>query len=138
MEFLYLFVSAFISATIFPMGSEALLIYDLEQGLNPFALLLFASVGNILGSWVNYWFGLKGEEYLLEKRVLKSSQIEKGQKYFNKYGGYSLLLAWVPIIGDPITFIAGILKYDIKKFFFFVSLSKVGRYVFLYMIWLNA
>lgn len=130
-----LFLSAFISATLFPLGSEALLLYNLEQGFNPLLLLLFASLGNILGSGVNYWLGFKGEEFLEEKKILKKQQIEKSKTFFDKYGGYSLLLAWVPLIGDPITFIAGILKYDVKKFFLLVTVSKVGRYLFLYFTW---
>ncbi len=135
MEYLYLAFSAFVSATLFPMGSEALLIYDFEQGLNPFLLIFFASMGNILGSGINYWMGLKGEEYLASKRVIKPAQLEKAKSFFNKYGGYSLLLAWAPIIGDTLTFVAGILKYDIKKFYFFVSIGKVGRYIVLYLGW---
>jgi membrane protein YqaA with SNARE-associated domain len=133
--YLTLCFSAFVSATIFPMGSEALLIYDLEQGFDPFLLIFFASLGNILGSGVNYWFGLKGEEYLENKKVIKPHQMEKSKKFFSKYGGYSLLLAWVPMIGDTFTFAAGILRYDIKKFFLFVSIGKVGRYLFLYWGW---
>ena len=71
------------------------------------------------------------EEYLVEKKVLDEKKILKGQKYFNKYGGYSLLLSWVPIIGDPITFIAGIVKYNFKKFLILVLIAKGGRYLFL-------
>lgn len=133
MEYIYLFGSAFISATLFPLGSEALLIYDLGLELNVYFLFLFATIGNSLGSVVNYWFGLKGEEYLLEKKLIKKKQILKTQHYFNKYGGYSLLLSWVPLIGDPITFIAGVVKYDFKKFIILIFLAKGGRYFFL--IW---
>lgn len=136
MDYFYLALSAFVSATIFPIGSEALLIYDLEQGFSPFLLIFFASLGNILGSGVNYWFGLKGEEYLENRRVIKPHQMERAKRFFNKYGGYSLLLAWAPIVGDTFTFAAGILRYDLKKFFFFVSVGKVGRYIVLYLGWL--
>lgn len=131
MEYLYLFLTAFISATLFPMGSEAVLLYDLTLNLNIYLLFFVATFGNSLGSIVNYWLGFKGEEYLVEKKVLNEKKILKAQKYFDRYGGYSLLLSWVPIIGDPITFIAGVVKYNFKKFVLLVIIAKGGRYFFL-------
>lgn len=118
------------------MGSEALLVYDIKEGYNLYLLLLFATIGNVLGSFINYILGLKGEEYLENKGYLKKQKIEKYKKSFDKYGGYSLLLSWVPIIGDPITFIAGILKYDWKKFLLLVTIAKFGRYLFLALLFI--
>lgn len=134
MIYLTLFLSAFISATLFPLGSEALLIYDIKQGYNIYLLLLFATLGNVLGSCVNYYFGLKGEEFLEEKNYLKKQKLQKYKNFFDKYGSFSLLLSWVPIIGDPLTFIAGILKYDFKKFLLLVTIAKFGRYLFLALV----
>ncbi len=131
MHYLTLFFSSFISATLFPMGSEALLIYDINQGYNIYFLLFFATLGNSLGSIVNYYFGLKGEEYLVEKKVLNEKRILKYKNIFDRFGGFALLLSWAPIIGDPITFIAGILKYDFKRFLLLVVLAKFARYLFL-------
>lgn len=128
MIYITLFFSALISATLFPLGSEALLIYDMKQGYNLYFLLLFATIGNVLGSVINYYLGLKGEEYLIKKNYLKEEKIEKYKSFFDKYGSFSLLVSWAPIIGDPITFIAGILKYDIKKFLLLVTIAKFGRY----------
>ncbi len=134
MIYLTLFFSAFISATLFPLGSEALLIYDIKQGYNIYFLLLFATLGNVLGSCVNYYLGLKGEEFIKSKNYLKKEKIEKYKSFFDKYGSLSLLLSWMPIIGDPLTFIAGILRYDFKKFLILVSLAKFGRYLFLFFL----
>ncbi len=131
MEYLYLFVIAFISATLLPLGSEALLLYQLSQELNIFLLFFFATLGNSLGSVLNYWLGRKGEQYLLQKKSINKNQILKAQERFNKYGGYSLLLSWVPIIGDPITFIAGMAKYNFKRFLILVVIAKGGRYLFI-------
>lgn len=135
MIYLSLFISAFISATLFPLGSEALLLYDFSLGANVYLLLIFATVGNTLGSVLNYYFGLKGEEYLLEKKMIKQEKIIKIQNIFNKYGGYSLLLSWVPLIGDPITFIAGLSQYNFKKFLVLVFIAKAGRYIFLALVY---
>jgi len=129
MVYIYLFFTALIAATLFPAGSEALLAYDISQGYSLYLLLLVATLGNTLGSLVNYYLGLKGETYLEEKNYLKKEKIEKYKSFFDKYGGYTLLLSWMPLIGDPITFIAGILKYDVKKFIPIVLIAKFGRYV---------
>ena len=134
MDYLYLLFSAFISATIFPMASEALFIYDINQNLNIYILLFVATFGNSLGSVVNYWFGYSGKDYLEQKKILNSSQLDKYGNFFNKYGSFSLLLSWVPIIGDPITVVAGLLKYNIYKFIVLVTFAKFCRYLFLYII----
>ncbi len=122
------------SATLFPFGSEALLIYNLQEGYNVYLLLLFATVGNTLGSLFNYFIGLKGEEYLEKKAYLKKEKILKYKKYFDKFGAYCLLFSWLPIIGDPLTFIAGVLKYNLKKFIILVFIAKFSRYIFLVFV----
>lgn len=134
MVYFILFITALISATLFPLGSEALLVYDIKQGYNIYFLLLFATLGNSLGSVVNYFLGLKGEEYLLKKSLLKEEYIIKSKNYFDKYGAFSILFSWLPIVGDPITFVAGILKYDFKKFLILVIVAKFSRYLFLALI----
>lgn len=140
MEYIYLLAVSFISATLLPLGSEAVLLYDLSINLNVVLLFIFATVGNSLGSLVNYILGLKGEEYLLRKKYIDENRFLKAKHYFDKYGGYSLLFSWLPIIGDPITFIAGIAKYDIKKFIILVVIAKGSRYLFVicgYIFYLN-
>lgn len=134
MVYCLLFFTAFISATVFPLGSEALLIYDIKEGYNLTLLLIFASLGNTLGSVINYYLGLKSESFLEKKKYLNEKSTEKYKKYFDKYGGFTLLLSWVPFFGDSITCVAGILKYDIKKFIFLVGIAKFLRYFILAML----
>lgn len=134
MVYLTLFFVALISATLFPMGSEGLLIYDIKEGYNIYLLLFFATFGNSLGSVINYYFGLKGEEYLAQKRVINEKYIKLAKNYFDKYGFITILFSWLPIIGDSITFVAGILKYDFKKFVFLVIISKFSRYLFIALV----
>ena len=131
MDYIYLFFSALISATLFPLGSEALFIYDITQNFNIIILLIVATIGNSLGAVVNYYMGYGGEEYLIEKKMINPDKIEKYKTYFDKYGIYTLLFAWLPIIGDPITMIAGVLRYNIKIFIIVVTISKFLRYLFL-------
>ena len=134
MVYFILFSTTFISATLFPLGSEALLIYDISQGHNIYLLLLFATLGNSLGSVVNYFLGLKGEEYLINKKLLNEKYIIKAKTYFDKYGAWSILLSWLPIIGDSITFVAGVLKYDFYNFLILVVVAKFSRYLFLVLV----
>ena len=134
MIYLILFISAFISATLFPLGSEALFIYDIKEGYNIYLLLFFATIGNSLGSILNYFLGLKGEEFLVQKKLLNEKMILKSKRYFDKYGFYCLFFSWLPIIGDPLTFVAGILKYNLKNFIFIVIFAKFSRYLFITLI----
>lgn len=134
MTYLILFISAFVSATLFPIGSEALLIFNIKDGHNIYLLVLIATLGNSLGSILNYFLGLKGEEYLVKKNLIKEKHISKGKGYFDKYGSICLLFSWLPIIGDPITFVAGILKYNFFKFVLLVVIAKLSRYLFIAFI----
>ena len=111
------------------------MVLNLEQGANAYLLLISATLGNTLGSTLNYYFGLKGEKFLINKKMIQEKKIEKFSIFFNKYGGYSLLLSWVPIIGDPITFMAGISKYNFKKFLLIVCIAKMARYLFIILSW---
>jgi membrane protein YqaA with SNARE-associated domain len=134
MTYLILFFSALVSATLIPFGSEALLIYDIKEGYNIYLLLLFATLGNSLGSIINYFLGLKGEAFLVRKKLLKEKSILKSKSYFDKYGWVCILFSWVPIIGDPLTFIAGVLKFDLKLFIFLIIIAKFSRYLFIALL----
>lgn len=128
MVYITLFTVAFLSATLIPLGSETLLLYDISQNYSLILLWIFATVGNTLGSMVNFWLGLKGETYLEEKGYLSAKNMDKARGFFDTYGGWTLLLSWVPIIGDPLTFIAGVLRYDFKWFTLIVTVAKGTRY----------
>jgi len=128
MVYISLFFIAFLSATLLPLGSEALLLYDISQNHPLLLLWSFATVGNTLGSMVNYWLGLKGETYLEEKGHISAKKMEKARGFFDTFGGWTLLLSWVPIIGDPLTFIAGVLRYNFKRFVLIVAVAKGTRY----------
>lgn len=135
MTYLSLFFISLLSATLLPLGSEGVLLYDISQGYNIYLLWLFASLGNTLGSVINYFLGYKGEAYLREKKYLTHKSIDKYHKVFAKYGGWSLLLSPLPIIGDPLTFIAGLFKYNFNLFLALVFFSKSFRYGVLIYFW---
>jgi len=126
-----LFSSSFLSATILPFSSEAVLgVMAASAKYSSLALLFIASFGNILGAVVNWGLG----KYCLHwqhKRwfPVKEKELERAGKWFERYGRWSLLLAWVPVIGDPITFAAGVLNTRFSIFLVLVTISKTGRYL---------
>lgn len=128
MVYITLFTVAFLSATLLPMGSEALLLYDVSQNYSLIALWSAATLGNTLGAMVNYWLGLKGEVYLEKKGHLSAQKMAKARAFFDSFGGWTLLLSWAPIIGDPLTFIAGVMRYNFKWFSLIVAVAKGTRY----------
>ena len=122
-----------LAATILPLSSEIVLTTMLLTNLfEKNILLIVASFGNILGSIFNWYLGKKITIFQDRKWFpVSPEQLNKSQKYFQKYGLWSLLLAWVPVIGDPLTLLAGVLKVRFSIFFLLVSISKISRYIFI-------
>lgn len=131
-----LFASALIAATILPMQSEAVLVELILQGDHPVAaLLIVATLGNVLGAVLNWLLG----RFLLrfkDKRWFPASaaQLSRAQGWYHRYGRWSLLGSWLPVIGDPITVVAGILREPLPSFLLLVTLAKGFRYLFLAQI----
>ena len=129
MVYFTLFTVSFLSATLLPLGSEALLLYDISlMQYSLFFLWFFATIGNTLGAFTNYYIGLKGEAYLEQKGHLSVKKMQRYKKMFDKYGGVVLLLSWVPIIGDPLTLVGGVLRYRFDYFALIVLVAKGVRY----------
>lgn len=127
-----LFLSAFLAATVLPLSSEIVLGLLVAGGADPFACIGAASAGNILGAVVNYFLGLFGGQFLFFRVLnLQEERILNARQRFEKYGRISLLFAWAPVIGDPLTIAAGIIKVHFGLFVLLVGLGKILRYVVL-------
>ncbi|MRI83437.1 MAG: hypothetical protein C6I00_03365 [Nitratiruptor sp.] len=135
MSCLIVFGAGFLAATFLPIYSEAVYLFYLPKSDHPLLLTLCAAVGNTLGSVVNYYIGRLGEHYLRKKVDLE--KLERAERIFAKWGGWSLLLSWAPVIGDPLTFVAGLMRYDLKRFLILVFIAKFGRYYLLYLGYLG-
>ena len=133
MAYLSLFLTAFASATLLPGGSEALFVYLLNENLNPLFLLFIATLGNTLGAFVNFGLGKYASTFALSKGYMSEKYLQKASSLFEKYGAVSLLFSWLPIIGDPLTFVAGMVRYPWWKFVLIVGVAKWARYVFVYL-----
>ena len=131
--YLQLLLFSFLAATFLPFSSEVILTtMYLSKNFNIFILLFVASIGNISGSLFNWYLGKKILIFKDKKWFpISNDRLKKSEKFFQKYGVWSLLLAWVPIIGDPLTMIAGVLRIKLIVFLIFVSISKISRYVFI-------
>ena len=131
MIYINLFVISFLAATILPLSSEITLAgLMVAQSYNNFILLLAASVGNILGSSFNWVLGIYSRKFESKKWFpFNQNQMQRSSKWFLKYGKWSLLFAWLPVVGDPLTFIAGTMQTRFLSFLVLVTIGKVARYI---------
>lgn len=133
-----LFVAGLVAATLFPGQSEAILVGLLLADHSPWLLLAIASAGNILGSVLNWGLG-RGIEQFRNRRWFpaRAATLERAQRWYVKYGKWSLLLSWVPVIGDPLTIIAGVMREPFPVFLLLVAIAKIGRYLVVTVITLH-
>ena len=137
MIYLSLFGISFLAATILPFSSELSLAGLIStSNFNNSLLLIVASLGNVLGSVVNWFIGFYLRNFTSKKWFFFNEiQITRSSKWFEKFGKWSLLFAWVPILGDPLTLVAGLLRVRFLDFIILVAIGKVSRYlVVLYLI----
>ena len=132
-----LFVFSIVSASLVPFGLPEVAVFGFWfLDFDPWSVIMVATVGTILGAIVNYYFGFIGNVFVLNK-FIKPSKLAKAENMFKKYGPIVLILSWIPFIGDPLTAVAGLLKYPIKYFLIFVGIGKAFRFVVLYWIFIN-
>jgi membrane protein YqaA with SNARE-associated domain len=129
-SYLLLFSSSFLAATVMPFYSEVILFALVRQGEPGGLLIVIATIGNTLGAAVNWCLG----RYLLHYQdrrwfYFNPNQITKMQFWFQRYGVWSLLFAWLPLGGDALTFIAGVMKVRLTLFIVLVGIGKLLRYI---------
>ena len=136
MTYLSLFAISFLAATILPFSSELTLVGLIAtSNYNNLLLLIVASFGNILGSVVNWVLGFYSRNLATKKWFpFKDKQIKNSSKWFSKFGKWSLLFAWVPVIGDPLTLAAGLLRVKFIEFVILVTIGKFSRYFLIYYL----
>nr|WP_291298131.1 YqaA family protein [Elioraea sp.] len=126
-----LFLAAFVAATLLPMGSEAALVgLLLAEAHAAWVLIAVASIGNVAGSAVNWGLGRSIERFR-DRRWFPAdaASLDRAQAWYRRWGRWSLLLSWVPVIGDPLTVIAGVMREAFVPFLLVVAIAKVGRYL---------
>lgn len=134
-----LFLLSFLAATVLPLGSEWLLIAMIAGAFDPTSSVLVATAGNTLGACTTYAIGIWGGAYLIHRilRMDEASQA-KAHHYYSKWGQWSLILSWLPVIGDPLCLIGGIARVRFSFFLLLVLIGKFSRYAVLAWLTLQA
>ena len=124
-----LFLLSFLAATLIPLGSEWLVVAMLLDRHNPFLTVAVATIGNSLGACTTYLIGRYGGPWLTEK-VLHIDTVAKikAERFYSRYGSWSLLMSWLPIVGDPLCLVGGILQIGFRRFSVLVLTGKLARY----------
>jgi membrane protein YqaA with SNARE-associated domain len=124
-----LFALSLLAATLLPLGSEWLLVLLLQQGADPVAAVATAAAGNLLGACTTWAIGLYGGPFLI-RRLLRIDPGREAQarRLYQRYGVWSLLLSWVPLVGDPLCLVAGLLRTGLPAFAALVLAGKLARY----------
>lgn len=123
--------TAFLAATLLPLGSEVALLGALKSGLGSTAgFLVAASIGNVAGCVFNWWLGQNLRRFEGRRWFpVSHDDIAAASSRFNRYGTWALLMSWLPFIGDPLTLVAGVLGTPMRVFLPLVTIGRVGRYL---------
>ncbi len=125
-----LFFLSFLAATVIPLGSEWLLIVLLLNNHDPYGAIAVATLGNTLGACTTYLIGLWGADYLIRRLLqISPSDQQRAETLYTRYGSCSLLFSWLPIVGDPLCLVGGLLKINFLLFLCLVFVGKLARYV---------
>lgn len=128
-----LFLITFLGSTIVPLSSEVAVFAMPFLGYNVWLVILVATAGGFTGNLVNYYVGLKGSGFVLSRYVtVKPQRWQQAERYFQRWGVYTLLFSWLPVIGDPLTIIAGAFRCHLLPFTFWVLLGKIVRYLIIF------
>src|SRR5690606_32069685 len=139
LAYLTLFLTSFAAATLLPAYSEILLGTLVSQNYPLFVLTLRETMGNTLGSVVNGLIGRQVDRFKHKRWFPVSElQLHKARNRFNRYGQWSLLLGWLPIGGDALTLVGGIMRVPWLNFVVLVAIGKGLRYAFVIWVVLEA
>lgn len=124
-----LFLLSFLASTLIPLGSEWMVAAMLLAGKSPAAVVAVATAGNYLGALTTYWIGLYGGDFL-KRRVLRmdDKSMKKAERFYDRFGSYSLLFSFLPVVGDPLCLVGGVLRVGFVRFSLLVVAGKLGRY----------
>lgn len=132
---LALFLLSLLAATLLPLGSEWLLISLILQDVPAPQVVAVATLGNVLGAFITYGIGVWGSGFFMRKFLrVDEKQTARAMELYQRYGPVSLFFAWLPIVGDPLCLVAGILRLQPLLFFFPVFVGKFGRYAFIAIV----
>lgn len=125
-------VAAFLAASIMPFSSEAVMVGLQAAGLDPIFLIVYGTIGNVLGSMFNYTIGRLGKMEWIEKYLhVKKEDLDKAHRFMAGRGAWMGLLSVIPVVGDVITVALGLMRANVVIVVISVTISKLLRYVLL-------
>jgi membrane protein YqaA with SNARE-associated domain len=135
MDLAILFVTAFAASTILPMSSEVVLGALAVAGTTEvWMLFVVATAGNTLGAVANWALGRYVATWPTRLVSLDEAKFQRASRWFNRWGIWCLLLSWLPVIGDPLTLVAGVLRTAFVPFVLLVMIGKAARYLFVLLV----
>lgn len=127
-----MFVASFLAGSVFPFSSEAVMLGLQAAGLDPMALVVYATVGNTLGSVFNYCVGRLGKLEWIEKYLhISHESLNKAQNFMGGRGAWMGIFAFLPLLGSAITVLLGLMKANVAISFTSIAIGKFLRYVLL-------
>jgi membrane protein YqaA with SNARE-associated domain len=133
-----LFLLSFLASTLLPLGSEWLLVTMLLKGFEPIPSVALATLGNTLGALTTYGIGLWGGPVLIGRLLrIDEAARQRAERFYSRYGVWSLLLSWLPVIGDPLCLVGGLLRVGFGRFLWLVAAGKLSRYVMVALLTLE-
>lgn len=125
-----LFLLSLFAATILPLGAEWLLAALLLKGFDPAVSVTLATLGNTLGALTTYAIGVWGGPFLIGRLLrIDEAARRKSERFYARYGSWSLLLSWLPVVGDPLCLVGGVLGVHPGRFLLLVAAGKLVRFV---------
>lgn len=128
--YLGLFVVSFLSATVIPFSEQFVVVGMLALDYSAVLIVIVATAGSFLGALTNYFVGQKGSEFVFSRYIsIDDKSLERAEGFFDRYGRVVLLFSWLPLLGDAITVVSGILHMDLRVFTAFVLVGRLVRQV---------
>jgi membrane protein YqaA with SNARE-associated domain len=125
-------VAAFLAGSFFPFSSEAVMVALMATGLDPWQLMIYGTIGNVLGSVLNYCIGRMGKTEWFEKYLhVKPQDLQRAERFMAGRGAWMGFFAFIPFLGSAITILLGLMRANIVISFISITLGKFVRYLVL-------
>lgn len=124
--------AAFLAGSFFPFSSEAVMVGLMATGLDPWILMIYGTIGNVLGSIVNYYIGRLGKMEWIERYLhVKKKNLDRAHRFLEGHGAWMGFFAFLPILGSAITIVLGLMRSNVIITFVAITLGKFFRYIIL-------
>ena len=130
--YLGMLVAAFLAGSVFPFSSELVMTALMATGLDPWQLMIYGTIGNVLGSALNYCIGRLGKVEWFEKYLhVKPKDMERAERFMAGRGAWMGFFAFLPVLGSAITILLGLMRANVVISFVAITLGKIFRYIIL-------